>query len=194
MPPRGKASSAVAKPPKGNAISAARKDEMDKKINKQAKQIDDLKKVNRNQRVLLSESRKTVRTRDASILRFANALERVAKQLRRNTTKGLKETAQFKQECKERYDAWRQSHDRDLYGSSVEWQRARASQAAAHAAFWGRAGTPVQRESGSSQPGSDSSTTEDESPNDPTKTVKNTATQAGGPIADFATQAEIEQL
>ena len=185
MPPKGKAAAKKAKPAKASA-STFRNDEKDRKIKKQGKHIEDLKRVNTHLRAHLSDSRRSVRQRDASIERFACAMERVAKQLRRNTTKGIKETQQFNQECKERYEAWKKAHGGDLYSSSVEWQQARAraadlvqrdsvqgsdSETDSHSG-----GSPVQCESGD----------EDEDPKGPAETTKTRtkASQSGGPLDD----------
>ncbi|CAK0898931.1 unnamed protein product [Prorocentrum cordatum] len=152
-------------PPKARASAAARtakpitkQDEQRKKTNTQAKHIDDLKKGNVNQRALLSDTRKTARTRDNTTQRFAKCTDRAAKQLRRK--KERKRYEAWEQEAMGRYDAWKASDDG----------------------------------SGSIQPSSDSSAMDDEGPNDPTKTTKTRAAQAGGPLVDFRPQSEISKL
>lgn len=78
-----------------------------------AKTVRSQQKIIDRQCAQLKESRKATRQRDATINTFAVTLERVARQLRRNTTKARAETAKKKAAAKMRWEEWKAQHERD---------------------------------------------------------------------------------
>ena len=87
---------------------------------KKDKQIAANKKLIEKQQAQLSQSRKNVRDRDKSLNLFANTLERVAKQLRRNTTKGRTETEKMKEVPRALIKEWQKKRADEFVRGIVE--------------------------------------------------------------------------